>query len=203
MDEVTLSGLLSAKLCHDLVNPVGAARNGLDLMADETDPALQKEALQLTNDSLADALARLKYLRLAFGSESPGHMIQEARKAATDLFARSKVELDWPEGGVEAAPAAVRLGLNLILVAADALPRGGSLQVDWQAERITITCTGERAVLRPEAQAALTMDGDGAGAEAKLAPAFLAAALARRVGAAITCEVDAERVRIVCPIAPG
>ena len=79
----------------------------------------------------------------------------------------------------------------------------GSLQVDWQAERITITCTGERAVLRPEAQAALTMDGDGAGAEAKLAPAFLAAALARRVGAAITCEVDAERVRIVCPIAPG
>ncbi len=196
MDEVTLSGLLSAKLCHDLVNPVGAARNGLDLMADETDPALRQEALALTNDSLADALARLKYLRLAFGSESPGHMIREARKVAADLFSRGKVKLDWPAGDVDAAPAAVRLGLNLILVAADALPRGGVLAIDWQVDRITIAGTGDRAELKPEAQGALRGEGDGVGAEARLAPAFLAAALAQRAGVTIACDSAAGQIRL-------
>lgn len=200
MDEVTLSGLLSAKLCHDLVNPVGAARNGLDLMADETDPALRQEALDLTRDSLGDALARLKYLRLAFGSESPGHMIQEARKAAADLFTRGKTRLDWPESGVDTVPAAVRLGLNLILVAADGLPRGGRLAIDWTAERITITGTGERAVLKPEARAALAGTADGVGIEPKLAPACLAAALAQRAGVTISSESGEGQIRIDCPL---
>lgn len=200
MDEVTLSGLLSAKLCHDLVNPVGAARNGLDLMADETDPSLQKEALALTTDSLADALARLKYLRLAFGSESPGHTIQEARKAAVDLLRRGKVKLDWPETGVDASPAAVRLGLNLILVAADGLPRGGLLAIDWQAAQLTITGTGDRAVLKPEALAALA---DGVGIEPRLAPACLAAALAQRAGVQIVSESGEGQIRIVCPLLAG
>jgi len=200
VDDVILSGLLSAKLCHDLVNPVGAARNGLDLMADETDPALQKEALALTNDSLADALVRLKYLRLAFGSESPGHTIQEARKAAADLLKRGKVKLDWPETGVDASPATVRLGLNLILVAADGLPRGGVLAIDWQAAQLTITGTGDRAVLKPEAQAALAGMADGVGVEPKLAPACLAAALAQRACVRIASESGEGQIRIVCPV---
>lgn len=197
MDDVTLGSLLSAKLCHDLVNPVGAARNGLDMMAEESDPAIRQEAQQLTADSLADALAKLKYLRLAFGTESLGHVMAEARKVAADLLKRGKVRLDWPEAAVEPGPAVVRLGLNLILVAADALPRGGTLAVDWTAGYIALTAQGDRAVLRPEVQAALTGKSDGVDADAKLAPAFLAAALAGKIGATISADAEEGRVRIV------
>ncbi|MBM3505864.1 MAG: hypothetical protein FJX65_18635 [Alphaproteobacteria bacterium] len=80
MDAVQLAALLSSKLCHDLVGPVGAASNGLDLIEDGDSVATQVEALALARSSIGEAVRRLKFFRLAFGAESPMTTPAEARR---------------------------------------------------------------------------------------------------------------------------
>jgi len=134
--DTLLANLLCSRLCHDLVGPVGAIGNGLEVLADEEDAAMRRQALELLSFSAEEAARRLKFYRLAFGAAGGGDValpLGEAREAARGLLAGGKVSLDWPDAAMPVGPApgksSVRLLLNLIQIGAEALPRGGRVAV--------------------------------------------------------------------------
>ena len=129
MKTLDLAALLSSRLCHDLVGPIGALNNGLEILVDKTDAELRRRAIGLMVDSAGLAARRLKFYRLAYGAV-PGDgvsiSLDEAREAARGLFEASKITLDWPDelvgAEVHADKAAVTLLLNMIARPARALP---------------------------------------------------------------------------------
>src|SRR3982751_5458427 len=133
MTSVDFASLLCSRLCHDLLSPVGALNNGLELMADEQDPEMRERCLELLNESARASANKLKFFRLAFGAAGGfGDVIdaREARWALEGLFGADKrVELGWMVADDELAKGAVKLLLNLALIAGDSLVRGGRLDV--------------------------------------------------------------------------
>ena len=68
MNELDFSAFLVSRVCHDLVSPLGAVVNGLEVLEDERDPAMRADALKIVASSAAQALARLQFMRIAFGA---------------------------------------------------------------------------------------------------------------------------------------
>lgn len=129
-------GVFAARICHDLVGPVGAISNGTELLAD---PAMRDdpEVMALIAGSALSASRRLQYFRTAFGSGNAlvsGQALAGARALALPYFADGKQRLAWPAPTAELEAQAdrrtARLLLSLLLVAAECLPRGGSLLID-------------------------------------------------------------------------
>lgn len=125
-----LAALLCSRVCHDVISPVGAINNGLELL---DEGGADEDALDLIRTSALNASVRLKFARLAFGaSGSAGASIDtgEAEKAAKDFAdADKKVEVTWSGPRAIVPKNRVKLLLNLFLVAYGAIPRGGNLDV--------------------------------------------------------------------------
>ncbi|EUB97428.1 Protein of unknown function DUF2328 [Rhizobium sp. CF080] len=125
-----LAALLCSRVCHDVISPVGAINNGLELL---DEGAADSDALDLIRTSALNASVRLKFARLAFGaSGSVGASIDtgEAEKAAKDFaIAEKKTEVTWNGPRAIIAKNRVKLLLNLFLVAYAGIPRGGSVDV--------------------------------------------------------------------------
>jgi histidine phosphotransferase ChpT len=126
-----LAALLCSRVCHDVISPVGAINNGLELL--DEGGAGDSDALDLIRTSAVNASVRLKFARLAFGaSGSVGASIDtgEAEKAAKDFaIAEKKTEVSWNGPRAIIAKNKVKLLLNLFLVAYAGIPRGGSVDV--------------------------------------------------------------------------
>src|SRR6187397_898456 len=157
MKSYEFASLLCSRLCHDLLSPVGALNNGLELMADEQDPEMRERCLELLNESARASANKLKFFRLAFGAAGGfGDQIdtREAKIALEGLFGADKrVELGWMVEDDELSKGAVKLLLNLALIAGDALVRGGRLDVgvesDGEAIELVIRGEGPRVLLDP------------------------------------------------------
>lgn len=125
-----LAALLCSRVCHDVISPVGAINNGLELL---DEGGADADAMDLIRTSALNASVRLKFARLAFGaSGSVGASIDtgEAEKAARDFaIAEKKTEVSWSGPRAIVAKNRVKLLLNLFLVAYGAIPRGGSVDV--------------------------------------------------------------------------
>lgn len=128
-----LAALLCSRVCHDIISPVGAINNGLELL---DEGGADSEALDLIRTSALNASVRLKFARLAFGaSGSVGASIDtgEAEKAARDFAnAEKKTEVHWSGPRAIIPKNRVKLLLNLFLIAYSAIPRGGSLSVNLE-----------------------------------------------------------------------
>ncbi len=185
VNAIEFASLLCSRLCHDLLSPVGALNNGLELLADEHDPAMRAQVLELLNDSAKASANKLKFFRLAFGAAGGfGDMVdaREAKTAIEGLFSASKrIELGWMVTEPSLSKPAIKVLLNLAMIAGDALVRGGKLHVGAEAHdgrtEIVVRAEGERLVLDPELRAALL----GQTAAAALAPRAAAAWLAHQI----------------------
>lgn len=152
------ASLLCSRLCHDLLSPVGALNNGIELLSDEHDPEMRARCLDLLGESARASANKLKFFRLAFGAAGGfGDQVdtREARVAVDGLFGGDgRIQLGWMVDEPAMSKAALKILLNLILIAGDALVRGGRLDVG--AERhdggldIVIRAEGPRIVLDPE-----------------------------------------------------
>ncbi len=192
-DDLQLLELLAAKLCHDLVGPVGAVANGVELL--RADGAGDPEVVGLIENSARSASRRLQLFRIAFGTGNAlpaTGRVAEIRRLAAGYLEGGRIELDWPNPDAASEAAAGRMGvklsLMLLLVAVEALPRGGVLKVRVSAPTgrfiVTITAAGAQARLPDEIQSALeARAGDLA---PKAMPAYLAATLARSAGAKLS-----------------
>ncbi len=192
MDPIDLASLLCSRLCHDLMSPVGALNNGIELLADETDPDMRDKCLELLADSARASANKLKFFRLAFGAAGGfGEEIDtlEAHTAVQGLFGpERRVELSWMVTSERLPKNAVKLLLNLAMLAGDALVRGGQLHVG--AERrgseleLAVRAEGPRIMLDPAFRETLARGPQGP-VEPRAAGAWLAHQLVIQAGGSI------------------
>src|SRR5262245_5088476 len=130
--ELRVVELMASKICHDLISPVGAIGNGLELMEDD-DGDTAKEALQLSQNCVRRASALLELFRMSYGTagSDTGLGWEAAKALATGFLAGTKMSLSWQAlpAGVTPPPGATKLLLNLVVLGGDMLPRGGQIAV--------------------------------------------------------------------------
>jgi histidine phosphotransferase ChpT len=204
MDAVDLASLLCSRLCHDLMSPVGALNNGIELLADEQDPDMRDRCFDLLSQSAQTTANKLKFFRLAFGAAGGfGDAVDttEARTALEGLVgADGKTQLGWMVGDARLSKSATKLLLNLALIAGDALVRGGRLDVGAEEGpdglEIVIRAEGSRIVLDAGIRDTL-LNGAESGLEARTAGAWLAHSLAAQGGGSIQLSQPTEQVLVI------
>ncbi|MGS1093920.1 histidine phosphotransferase ChpT [Aquamicrobium terrae] len=149
-----LAALLCSRVCHDIISPVGAINNGLELL---DEGGADEDAMNLIRQSARNASARLQFARIAFGAAgSAGMQIDtgDAEAVATAFLKNEKPDLSWTGGRVLLPKNKVKLLLNLILVANAAIPRGGRIAVVLEnvetAPRFVISSSGPMLRVPPK-----------------------------------------------------
>ena len=188
--QTDLAALLCSRLCHDLLSPVGALSNGIELLADETDPEMQKRCVELLEQSAKTSTDKLKFFRLAFGAAGGfGEYVpvEEAQEVISSLAADAKrVELNWAISDAKLPKAAIKVMLNLSQIALDALVRGGTLDIG--AERtggnveIVARATAEKLAFDETIGLALQGQLDASEISSRTAAAHMIALLAEDMG---------------------
>jgi len=205
MNPVDLASLLCSRLCHDLMSPVGALNNGIELLADETDPDMREKCLELLADSARASANKLKFFRLAFGAAGGfGDSVDthEAQAALEGLFgAERRIEVGWVVADGKLPKGAVKLLLNLALLAGDALVRGGRLDVgaesgDGEIE-LAVRAEGPRILLDPALRETLEKGATGNTVEPRAAGAWLAHSLAAEAGGSIQLSEPSSDVLMI------
>jgi histidine phosphotransferase ChpT len=219
MNHVDLASLLCSRLCHDLMSPVGALNNGIELLADETDPEMREKCLELLADSARASANKLKFFRLAFGAAGGfGEEIdtREAEVALEGLFGpERRIELGWVVGDEKLPKDAVKLLLNIAMLAGDALVRGGRLDVgaerrDGEIE-LAVRAEGPRILLDPALRDTLANGVKDGPVEPRAAGAWLAHNMIGAAGGTIqlsdpgseTLMIGARLPRQATPASPG
>jgi histidine phosphotransferase ChpT len=152
-----LAALLCSRVCHDVISPVGAIANGLELLDEDTDQETKEIAMDLIRSSAKNASAKLQFSRIAFGAAGSAKAdidTGDAQSVAQAYFdTEKKIDLIWHGERALMPKNKVKLLLNLLLVSLGAVPRGGSVtsQIsDPNGEAtFTVTCSGNRARVPP------------------------------------------------------
>jgi histidine phosphotransferase ChpT len=152
-----LAALLCSRVCHDLISPVGAIVNGIEVMEEDKGEETKAFALDLIKKSALQASAKLQFCRLAFGAAgSAGAQIDlgDAEKAVRGLFGDNKTNLVWNLPRLLLIKNRVKLLLNMLLIAAGTISRGGTLTAEPVAggdgiAGFVVTATGLNARLSP------------------------------------------------------
>jgi histidine phosphotransferase ChpT len=196
--DMRLFALLTARLCHDLAGPVAAVGHGVEMLADP-DPEFADDAKRLVAASATGAASRLRFYRFAygFGGDAAGSAAEAPSGLARRFFAATPIACSWEPSAGLLPPEYQRLTCNLLLVAAEALPRGGMLTVTAGPSELLVDAEGEAASLPPELLPALAAAAPAAGLTPKTAQAYLCALLAVRLGRRLqVARAEKGRVRI-------
>jgi histidine phosphotransferase ChpT len=186
---VEFASLLCSRLCHDLLSPVGALNNGIELLADEHDPEMRARCLELLADSARASANKLKFFRLAFGAAGGfGEAVdtREAKAAIEGLFGHDgRIAVGWMVSDPSMPKGAIKILLNLALIAGDALVRGGRLDVGAEGGEIVVRAEGPRLVLDPELRTALLGETKAGDVTPRAAAAWLVHALTAQHGGSV------------------
>jgi histidine phosphotransferase ChpT len=201
LSDLDLAALLCSRVCHDIISPVGAIANGLELMDDpEVDAEMKATALNMVRSSAKTATAKLKFCRIAFGaSGSAGAQIDmgEAGEMAKDFVGNEKIRLDWQAPRENRPKAEVKLVLNMLMLAMAGIPRGGVVTVTVEGRNFLVSAKGERAKV-PQAMADVLT---GAAAidtlDARMVQPYYAKLLAESAGLYLGMSLDSEDVVLV------
>lgn len=199
IESLDLAALLCSRVCHDLISPVGAIVNGLEVLAEEKDEETQQFALDLIKKSATTASAKLQFCRIAFGAAgSAGAQIDtgDAEKISRGFLEDDKTKLEWNIPRLYLAKNKVKLLLNMLLIAGQAIPRGGKMTIDPIGEGegmgLKVTVTGTNAKVPPHA-ALISGEIGEEGLDAHRIQPFYAGLLAKACGfkPAVAMEGDA------------
>ena len=203
LDPLDLCALICSRVCHDLISPSGAIVNGLEVLEDAQDEETKTFALDLIKKSAIRVSARLQFCRLAFGaSGSSGAQIDlgDAEKVARGALEDEKVKLVWSLPRLLLPKNRVKLVLNLLVLAGQTIPRGGSLTVDPVGEGEAMGFRIETRGLNVRLPAALPPLVAGTPADAALdahaIQPFYAGMLARACGLDVGFVATGESVVI-------
>lgn len=199
-----LASLLCSRLCHDMLSPVGALSNGLELLADEKDPDMRQRCLELLEQSARTSADKLRFFRLAFGAGGGfGEMVPWTEpRAVVDALAggSGRISVNWALAGDAMPKAAVKTLLNLTLIAIEALVRGGTLDIaaeireadGRQTSEIVVRAAGPRIAFDPQVGHALDGSLPEDALSGKTAPAFMIHELARGIGGGLQYHLSAD-----------
>lgn len=177
--------LLCARLCHDLVGPVAAISNGVELMGDD-DPDFVRDAVALVGDASAKASSRLQFYRFAFGYHDGPAGAQLPHALVAALYEGTNILCEYGEDARRLGLEWQKLACNLLLVAGEALPRGGRILLKAGAIGPDLEAMGEGNGPPPEIRAALSSDA----AIGELTPRTVAAYFAAQLAAAQECRIE-------------
>lgn len=196
-----LAALLCSRVCHDVISPVGAIVNGLEVLEDEKDADMRVFALDLIKKSARTASARLQFCRLAFGAAgSAGAAIDtgDAENVARGLLADDRTRLDWNAPRILLAKNKVKLVLNMCLIAAAAVPRGGVITVTIADEGATLAVEAKGTNARVAAHVPLLLAGtpEGGSVDAHGIQAYYTGLVARDSGLEVELSSAPECVSL-------
>ncbi len=164
--DLELAALISSKICHDVIGPVGAIYNGLEILNEDDDAEAKTYALTVIRNVTEQASARLQFARFAFGAAgSAGSLIDlgTAEQISRGFIGTGKHKLLWQGFPGHMAKDKVKLLLNLLAVSVTALPRGGEIEMlmsgTTEAPNFVIRCRGTAA--RPPQHLAEFIAGEG------------------------------------------
>lgn len=198
-----LAALLAARLCHDFISPASAIASGLDLLEDPTAQDMRDDAMGLISQSARKLVDMLAFARVAFGASATAETFdtRELETLARGVFSHVRPELEWAVEPPALNKAAARALLNLVQIAAGALPTGGlatvrAVEADGRVA-ITIDAQGTRARLRPEVLAGLRGEPLPEGAlGGHWVQAFYLHSLVRDAGGQVAAETAEELVSL-------
>src|SRR5262245_55398948 len=201
LDPLDLAALLCSRVCHDIVRPVGAIINGLEVLEEEKDAEMRGFALDLIKRSAEQASARLQFCRLAFGAAgSAGAAIDtsDAEKVARALFSRERMELRWNVPSLLMPKNKVKLILNLCLAAASAVPRRDVIEVmsggAGKEARIKVSARGANPKLASQLPLLLAGTPDSAPSAPQDIQAYYTGLVAKAADMMLTVAADSEIV---------
>lgn len=203
MDMLDLAALLCSRVCHDVISPVGAIVNGLEVLENESEASMRDFALELIKKSATQASARLQFCRLAFGAAgSAGAMIDlgDAHNVAKGFLNDGKLSLVWDAPRLLLPKNQVKLLLNLLIIATGAIPRGGVLtaQVEMNGEEATfiITAKGINARIPPKVEQLINGEHEGDAVDAHAVQPFYTGLLAQAASRDVTFSIAEDTVTI-------
>ena len=195
-----LSALIASRVCHDIISPVGAMVNGLEVLKEEQSEEMREVAMDLISTSAASAAAKLKFSRLAFGaSGSAGADINtgDAEEVVREFMLKEKPELTWNGARSLVPKNRVKLLLNMILIGLGAIPRGGTIDVVIEDEgpqaTFRLTCTGPRARVPHEFVDMLNGSHEGDITPHAVQP-YYTILLAQETGLSLSARIEGESV---------
>ena len=204
LDALDLAALLCSRVCHDLISPTGAIVNGLEVLDEkESDQETRDFALDLIRKSARTASARLQFCRLAFGAAgSAGAQIDvdDAHSMARAFIDDGKTRLAWNLPRVLLPKNRVKLLLNMLIVAGQTIPRGGTITVDpigeGQSMGFRLTASGLNARIPQTVPALLEGTSENGSLDAHAIQPFYTGLLGRACGLKVELKADGDAVII-------
>ncbi len=198
-----LAAMLCSRVCHDLINPVGAIGNGLEVLADPTQAAMSEGAQDLIANSAKQARAKLEFARLAYGASSTAGTefdTRECERVAKLLFEIEKADLDWQVPMILLPKHKAKLLMNMLLIAAMAVPRGGLVTVTVSGPaggksfsfKAISDSTKRQKTLMPAGAEGLLSGRPEDGVDARGIQPFYTGILARMTGMELKIAVEGE-----------
>jgi len=204
LEALDLAALIASRVCHDVISPVGAIVNGLEILEDEKDEGMRGFAFDLIKKSAAQASARLQFCRIAFGAAgSAAAMLDlgDAEQVARGFIEDQKTKLTWEAPRQLLLKNKVKLLLNLVLVATTTIPRGGVIAVTSEGEgdatAFRIVATGPTARVPGNVVDLLAGRAPDDRVDAHVIQPFYAGLVAKAANMAVTIEAEIEGERIV------
>lgn len=200
LSSLDLAALIASRVCHDIISPVGAITNGLEVLDEEGNEDMREFAMDLIRKSARQASAKLQFARLAFGAAgSAGAEIDlgDAQFVATAYMEGEKAELEWLVPRLLMPKNLVKLLLNLVLIANQCVPRGGSVRVELEQDGdvplFRLTASGLSARI-PATVPDLLNDEDVERVDAHAVQPAYAGLLARECGVTVSLVKNDETV---------
>jgi histidine phosphotransferase ChpT len=194
-----LAALLCSRVCHDVISPVGAITNGLEVLEDDDDPEMRAHAMDLITKSASQASAKLQFARLAFGAAgSAGAELDlgDARDVAMGLMKSEKANLNWDAPHATIGKDFVKLTLNMLLIGIAAIPRGGDIALrisgDLKTPTIRVQSSGQAARVPDETLSFLGGRAADRFLDARAAQPYFTGLVARELGLAIAARMEGE-----------
>lgn len=203
LEALDLAALLCSRVCHDVISPVGAIVNGLEVLEDEKDEAMRGFAQDLIKKSAKQASARLQFARLAFGAAgSAGAAIDtgDAENVARGFIGDERTQLSWDMPRVLLPKNQVKLLLNLLVIAAGTIPRGGTIHVHGTVVddrgTFTLSTQGPSARIPAHVEQLLAGQSEGGTIDAHGIQPYYTGLVARAVGMDVTLTLDGDKATI-------
>lgn len=216
MDDLEVGAMLCSLMCHDLVSPVGALANGVEILEEEDDKKIQEQALGLLSLSADEASCRLQFFRLAFGSSGglgAQLNLDDAKRVLAGLFQHGKIRLSWNAPGRSLDKTVVKLLLNLVFVGAGSLGRGGTVDVNVGVVDgadpahphvvIAVAMCGENAGLKENCRGLLTGETDPAELTTRTVQPYYTWRLSQKIGGNIEVDDRSENNISITATIPG
>lgn len=204
LEGLDLAALVASRVCHDVISPVGAIVNGLEILEDEKDEGTRGFAFDLIRKSAAQASARLQFCRIAFGAAGSAAAqldLGDAEHVARGFIEDQKTSLTWTAPRQLLAKNKVKLLLNLVLVATTTIPRGGSIDVTAEGEgdatAFRIVTDGPLARVPVNVVELIAGRAPDDRIDAHVIQPYYAGLIARAANMLVTIEAEIEGQRIV------